>query len=294
MQLGGSSMGSGSGMAINQGPDTQRIREDWSLRGKHWDQRADEVSKFADRFNAPLIGAAGISAGHHVLDMATGAGEPMMTVASLVGPSGSVLATDLVPEMLEGARRRVQASGLENVAFRVNDMCELPDADGSFDRAICRFGLMFVSDPVKAASEARRVLKPGGQVAYLVWGPRADTTMFEVFAEAADEIWGLDDPLIDLETMCRLGGKGTMEGILRDAGFDVVDERELRFDSKMPGELEFWHAQIDMSFGPKMDAATPDEQARAREVVRDKFQKYLKDGAYHMTAHVRIGAATKT
>ena len=82
--------------------ETERVREDWARRGKHWDSRADEVAEMADRFNLPLIDAVGIKAGQKVLDLATGAGEPALTVAGLVGPDGSVHCTDLVPEMMDG------------------------------------------------------------------------------------------------------------------------------------------------------------------------------------------------
>jgi SAM-dependent methyltransferase len=274
--------------------ETERVREDWSRRGKHWDKRADEVAPLADRFNMPLIEAADIREGQKVVDLATGAGEPMLTVAALIGAAGSVYATDLVPEMLEGARRRTATEGLSNVSFRVADMCDLPDADATFDRAICRFGLMFVDRPVRATREAFRVLKPGGRVAYLVWGPRADTTMFEVFAEAANDVWGPDDPLIDLQTMCSLGEEGAMRNVLTEAGFGDVEERELKFSPKVPAGREFWHAQIDMSFGPKMDVASEEEQQAVKRAIAEKFNRYIKDGEYHMNAHVRIGVGTKT
>ena len=89
--------------------ETERVREDWSRRGKHWDSRADEVAEMADRFNQPLIEAVGIAPGHKVLDLASGAGEPALTVAGMVAPEGSVHCTDLVPEMMEGAKRRADA-----------------------------------------------------------------------------------------------------------------------------------------------------------------------------------------
>ena len=75
--------------------------------------------------------------------------------------------------MIAGAERRAQELGLSNIDFRVADMCALPDGDETFDRAICRFGLMFVPEPQRATAEVYRVLKPGGQAAFLVWGLRS-------------------------------------------------------------------------------------------------------------------------
>ncbi len=273
--------------------ETNRVREDWSRRGKHWDSRAEAVAETADRFNQPLIEAAGIESGQMVLDLATGAGEPGLTVAELVGPAGRVCATDLVPEMMAGAKRRAAERGLENIAFRDADMCALPDADDTFDRATCRFGLMFVPEPQRATAEVCRVLKPGGRAAFMVWGPREDTTMFTVFAETAKQIWGPDDPLIDFETMCSLGDEGSLAAALSAGGFANAEEKELRFTPKIPAEMEPWHAQIDMSLGPKLETVSAEERAAVEQAIRQGFARHLVDGRYHMNAHVRIGIGEK-
>ena len=173
-------------------------------------------------------------------------------------------------------------------------MCALPDDDASFDRSICRFGLMFVPEPQRATAEVLRVLKPGGRAGFMVWGPREDTTMFTVFAEVADKLWGLDDPLIDFDTMCSMGVPGTLTRALEASGFESVEEKELRFSPKIPGHLEPWHAQIDMSMGPKLDTLGAEERAAVEREIKDTFSRYLKDGDYHMNAHIRIGVGVKS
>lgn len=273
--------------------ETNRVREDWSRRGKHWDSRAEAVAETADRFNQPLIEAAGIAQGQTVLDLATGAGEPGLTVAELVGPEGRVCATDLVPEMMAGAKRRASERGLGNIEFRTADMCALPDDDATFDSATCRFGLMFVPEPQRAAREVCRVLKSGGRAAFLVWGPREDTTMFTVFADVAEKMWGPNDPLIDFDTMCSLGAEGSLAAALSTGGFSGVEERELRFTPKIPAEMEPWHAQIDMSLGPKLETVDAEERAAVEQEIKQAFSRHLVDGRYHMNAHVRIGIGEK-
>ncbi|MGH9895094.1 MAG: class I SAM-dependent methyltransferase, partial [bacterium] len=58
-----------------------------------------------------MIELAGVEPGHHVLDVATGLGEPALSVAAIVGPSGRVTATDLSAEMLGIARARASEAG---------------------------------------------------------------------------------------------------------------------------------------------------------------------------------------
>lgn len=269
--------------------ETERVRADWSRRGQHWNRQADAIEENARRLNRPLIEVADIRPGQKVLDLATGAGEPGLTVAEMVGEAGHVFATDLVPEMLEGARRRAQARGIANITFREADMCALPDADQSFDRAICRFGLMFVPEPARACAEVARVLKPGGRAAFMVWGPREDTTMFTVFKEVAQAMWGADDPLVDFDRMCRLGAEGSLAAALAGGGLVDVTEEGIHFSPALPAEPEPWQAQIDMSFGPKLDTVDGAERARLEDGLREAFSRYLVDGRYHFTAHVRLG-----
>ncbi|MDD9992320.1 MAG: class I SAM-dependent methyltransferase [Rhodospirillales bacterium] len=275
--------------------ETELVRADWAGRGRHWDRRADEIAEQAARMNAPLIEAADIAPGQQVCDIATGAGEPALSVAALVGAEGRVFATDLCPEMMLGARRRAAAQGLGNITFRTADMLALPDAESAFDRVICRFGLMFCPTPARAAAEARRVLKPGGRVAYLVWGPREETTMFVVFVAAAEAVLGplhsVDD--IDLARPFSLGAPGALTQALADGGLTEVEESEVRFAPRVPAEAPFWQAQFDMTFGRALDGAGEARGRALKEAVAAGFER-LKDGdEVPMDVHVRIGTGVK-
>ena len=63
--------------------------------------------------------------------------------------------------------------GLHNVTARSLDLEQIAEPDGTYDAVLCREGLMFASDPARAAGEIARVLRPGGRAAIAVWGPRA-------------------------------------------------------------------------------------------------------------------------
>lgn len=276
--------GAGDGAS---GPDLEKVRREWSARARFWDRQADTVAGMADRFNQPLIDAAGILPGMTVLDLASGAGEPALQIARLLGPEGRLMATDLVPEMLAVARRRAAAQGLGNIEFHEADMQALPFADAAFDRVTCRFGIMSCPDAGRAMAETHRVLRPGGRAAFMVWGPRANTTIFVVFAAAAEAVFG-PEPGVNLKRAFRFGEAGSLTGPMTAAGFDQVSEIELRFSPKIPTGRPFWLPQQDMMFGARLQQATAAEAEALDRAIREGMERHVRDGAWHLEAHARI------
>jgi ubiquinone/menaquinone biosynthesis C-methylase UbiE len=263
------------------------VRADWTARSAAWDRWADQMAALADRFNQPLLDGAGIAPGQKVLDIASGAGEPALTSARRVGPKGRVTATDLVPEMLAGARRRAQAAGLDNIDFEIADMEDLPFADHSFDRLVCRFGIMFSPRPEVALAEARRVLAPGGRAAYLIWGPLEDTTMFKVMWSVMERLLGPPEEDFTYPPF-RFGEPGTLAAMMTAQGFAQVDESELRFRPEVPAHLAFWRPQLEMSFAPRVEGLSAARRAELEAAIVEAFAPYRDGEVYRLEAHVRV------
>jgi SAM-dependent methyltransferase len=114
-----------------------------------------------------LVEFAGISPGEQVLDIATGTGVVAITAARR---GARVKALDLTPPLLEAARHNAEIAKAE-VEFIDGDAESLPYPDGTFDVVLSQFGHMFAPRPDVAVSEMRRVLKPGGRVAFATWPP---------------------------------------------------------------------------------------------------------------------------
>ena len=85
-----------------------------------------------------------------VIDLAAGTGEPGISLAQRVGPSGAVTAVDQSADLLEIAADRARSKKLENFTIRQADAHQLPFPNQSFDLATCRFGVMFFSDVTRA------------------------------------------------------------------------------------------------------------------------------------------------
>jgi len=116
-----------------------------------------------------LCEALDLRAGETVLDVAAGNGNAALAAARRWA---RVTASDYVPALLEQARARAAADGLE-MAFREADAESLPFADASFDAVLSTFGVMFTPDQERAASELLRVTRPGGKIGLANWTPES-------------------------------------------------------------------------------------------------------------------------
>ncbi len=105
---------------------------------------------------------ADIQAGHHVLDLGSGAGNDCFVARSMVGESGKVTGIDFSDEMLDKARSNAQKLGYTNVEFVGGDIEEMPLESNRFDVVISNCVLNLVPDKDKAFAEIMRVLTPGG------------------------------------------------------------------------------------------------------------------------------------
>jgi demethylmenaquinone methyltransferase / 2-methoxy-6-polyprenyl-1,4-benzoquinol methylase len=104
---------------------------------------------------------AGIKQGDRVMDICAGTGELSFILSDVVGPQGTVVATDFCQSMLDRAEQKAKGRSA-NVSFHFADAKSLPFPDASFDAVTVAFGIRNVPETILALKEVRRVLKPGG------------------------------------------------------------------------------------------------------------------------------------
>ena len=100
-----------------------------------------------------------------VLDAGCGTGFPLLEIAERLGATSTVHGVDTWGEALVRARFKARVRGIENVELVRGDVASLPFPDSHFDLIVSNLGINNFAQPERAASECRRVVKPGGRLA---------------------------------------------------------------------------------------------------------------------------------
>lgn len=108
-----------------------------------------------------------IAPGERVLDVACGAGQLSLPAARA---GAEVAGIDIAPNLVEQARSRARAEGLD-IRFEEGDAEELPYDEASFDLVFSLIGAMFAPRPEQVAAELIRVCRPGGRLVMGNWTP---------------------------------------------------------------------------------------------------------------------------
>ncbi len=214
-------------MSMSDPADSDRMKEEarrnWAERAAIWRTMTGARGGMWQAATDLMIDALGIRLGMRVLDVASGPGEPALSIAAAIAPDGQVTATDLTPEMLVSAEENARARGVANITFRQADAEALPFPDGAFDAVTCRFGAMLFPDVRRALGEMRRVLVPEGRVVCLIWGPPERNAQMRPLAVVRRYV-DLPEPAPGEPHRFRFAAPGELAGHLRTAGFRQVED----------------------------------------------------------------------
>jgi SAM-dependent methyltransferase len=199
-------------------------------QGEAWGQRAADWGSLQEPTWRPVYAAmmdhAGIGPGTRLLDIGCGAGGALL-VARQAG--AEVAGLDASAAMVEEARRRLPGARVE-----IGEMEELPFADASFDAVTAFNALQFAANPVKVLRDARRVVRPAGVVAVLVWGRREDCDLISVTMPAVMNLLPPPPPSPAAPSPVVFAEPGGIEGLMGQAELSPRDAGDLDGDFAYP------------------------------------------------------------
>ncbi len=262
----------------------EALRVMWGSVAGSWAEHAAFVDERGAAVTTRMLELAAPEPGDRVLELACGPGGTGLAAATLVEPGGSVVLSDVAPEMAAVAAARARELGLGNVSTRELDLESIDEPDGTYDVVLCREGLMLVPEPALAAAEIDRVLAPGGRFAIAVWGPRERNPWLGHLFDAVSEQVGAPIPPPGRPGPFSLSDSDALAALLSEAGLSevAVDEVEV----PMPAaSFEEWWAVVPALAGPLggVLAALPDD---AREAIRARAEASLR--AYATSSGLEI------
>jgi ubiquinone/menaquinone biosynthesis C-methylase UbiE len=274
----------------------EQQRRQWSGNAARWDSMHERLEREMSAVTAWLCREARVAPGMRVLDLACGSGHPALNIALLVQPGGSVVATDLVQEMVEVTRRRAREASLENIEARVMDLEAIDFPDESFDAVTCRFGVMFCPQPLRAISEVRRVLRPGAWVAFSVWDTPDKSPGQTVVGEALRR-FGRPQPPVDYDApgVYQLAPPGKLDALLREAGFGEVHLESLTIDVEYESVEALWGRALVRpgTLRVQTEDLSEEDVRRLKGLLGEVVAPYTRDGVIHLATTPLCAAARK-
>jgi ubiquinone/menaquinone biosynthesis C-methylase UbiE len=189
-----------------------------------------------------LVEALDVRSTERVLDVATGSGNAALAAARR---GCDVIGVDYVPALLDRARRRTEAEGLD-IEFLHGDAEALPFDDGSFDVVSSVFGSMFAPDQERTASELARVARPGGRIGVVAHTPEGFIgQLFKTIGAHVPPPAGVRSPI-------QWGTEERLRELFAERLAELrVERRHYTFRDRSPQHwIEYWRHY----YGPTMKA----------------------------------------
>ncbi len=252
-------------------PVLEAQQRSWNAFSPGWDRWDDFTMDFLRAQGDAIVAALDVDADSHVLDIATGTGEPGLTLARQAF-HGRVVGLDASEGMLAVARQKAEALGVKNFVPVVGDACALPLAEASVDAVSCRLGFMFFPEVDGAAREIARVLRPGGAFATTVWAGPAANPWITTLVAAIREHLDFPAPPAGAPGMFRCAEPAPLSAVLESAGLHVERVELIQSPMVCASRDAYWDFMVDVV--PPVVAVLREADAETVDAVkRDVFAR---------------------
>jgi ubiquinone/menaquinone biosynthesis C-methylase UbiE len=259
----------------------EQQKEIWNRFSPGWKRWDDLTMNFLKPMGDEIIRLIRPKGADMVLDVASGTGEPALTIATKLS-GGIVVATDLAEGMLDVARENAAKRGIKNIEIVACDVSELPFPDNSFDSISCRFGFMFFPDMLLAAKEMARVLKPGGRIAVSVWNVPEKNFWATAILSIINRDMQLEPPPAGTPGLFRCSKSGLIADLFREVGLRNVRETEVT------GKLDIGTTQSYWNFMTEVVAPVVAALSSANEAMKLKIKDEVFESVNQKYQHKRV------
>lgn len=278
-------------------PDAYKssTREQWQNAAPAWNRWAPQLEDWLGPATELMLDLAHVGPGSHVLDVAAGGGGQTLAAARRAGSTGTVLATDISPAILEYAAGEATRAGLANVNTREMDGEHLDVEPGSFDAVISRVGLIYFPDQQAALTGMRDALKDGGRVAAIVYSTPDRNRFFSVPVSIIRRRANLPPPLPGQPGPFSLGAAGVLEQVLEKAGFYDVVLKTVDAPLRLASAAECTRFEKE-SFGAlhqMLSGLTEPERAEAWAEIETALSEFDGPDGFAGPCELVVAAATK-
>lgn len=252
-------------------------RDQWEQAAEAWHRWDPTIEAWLGGATERMLDDVHLAPGSRVLDVAAGAGGQTMAAARRVGPTGTVLATDISPAILEYAVTMAAEAGLDNISTLEadgEDLGAVPDA--SVDAAVSRVGLIYFPDQHRALSEICRTLRPGGRFSAVVYSTPDRNAFFALPVGIIRRIAGLPAPAPGLPGPFSLAAPGVAEAAYARAGLVDVTVTAVASPVRMATAAECVRFERE-SFGAlhqMLSAVSDDERASAWREIEETLGQF--------------------
>lgn len=255
-------------------PQLEEIREQqkksWNTFSQGWKKWDDLTMDFLYPMGDAIIKSIKPSGKDNVLDIASGTGEPGLTIASMLN-GGKVVLTDLSEDMLSIATENAANRNINNIEVTACDVCNLPFDTAVFNALSCRFGFMFFPDMQLAANEMARVLKPGGRIATAVWNIPEKNFWVTAMMGTINKNMDLPKPPPGAPGMFRCCQPGLMRSIFEQAGFKNIQEKEVQTTLNSGTVDTYWNMMTEVG-APIVAALSKADDDLRKKIKREVFE----------------------
>jgi ubiquinone/menaquinone biosynthesis C-methylase UbiE len=267
---------------------TRRWHTTFSAAAEHFD---DEPLSFFARFGAELVARCDVASGERVLDVGCGTGHAALAAADVVGPSGAVVGADLAVPLLDVARDKASAQGLDHVEFVEGDFRALGFPDGAFDAVLCSFAIFLVPDMPSALAELWRMVAPGGRLGVTSWGPDLFEPAGSIWGNAVNAERSPDQIPTGPSPRAQWESPDQARGLFAAGGIDApIVSEYVPGTHRIRGGDDWWTLVLGSGLRNVVDTLDPDAAERVRVACTARIDA---EDIHDLTADVIYTVATK-